>query len=101
MDAGHRTSFDQDHVLTDLRGDLRVKAFVIVRRNQTRDYLLCRRADRMGVPAAAAVLANIDELYADQYGRGRRGVAGREAVGRNLVRVCRALAVPIVGVGAA
>jgi hypothetical protein len=55
----------------------------------------------MGVPAAAAVLANIDELYADQYGRGRRGVAGREAVGRNLVRVCRALAVPIVGVGAA
>ncbi|MEX2393722.1 MAG: hypothetical protein WD826_04500, partial [Actinomycetota bacterium] len=56
---------------------LRVKAFLIVRRNQTRDYLdVVALADRYGVDAAASVLARIDDYYADQIGRGR-GVASQ------------------------
>lgn len=56
---------------------LRVKAFLIVRRNQTRDYLdVVALADRYGVGAAADVLAGIDDYYADQHGEGR-GVASQ------------------------
>jgi hypothetical protein len=143
--AGHRVSFDHDHVLTDLRdrfdlvldaiertdgwvtnrvvpgkiilgelGDieagvrqmirrrplevtevalpsgrrvrvptldeiLRVKAFLIVRRNQTRDYLdVAALADRAGLDHAAAVLARMDAFYADQHGAGD-GVASQVA----------------------
>ena len=192
--AQHRTSFDHDHVLTDLRdrfdlvleavesqdgwttnrlrpgkiilrrlGDietgirqlvrrrplevaevtlpsgrllraptieetLRVKAFLVVRRNQTRDYLdVVALADRMGVPVAAAVLAHIDEYYADQHGEGDgvasqvvRQLADPRPADRqttlelaryrqldprwhdwaDVVRACRALAVATVGAGA-
>jgi hypothetical protein len=143
--AGHRDSFDHDHVLTDLRdrfdavleaiessdgwvtnrvtpgkiilGELgnieagvrqmirirplevnevtlpsgrplriptleeilRIKAFLIVRRNQTRDFLdVAALADRMGVDRAATVLAGIDAYYADQHGEGY-GVASQVA----------------------
>jgi hypothetical protein len=56
---------------------LRVKAFLIVRRNQTRDYLdLTALADQIGVDRAARVLAAIDEYYADQHGEGE-GVASQ------------------------
>lgn len=194
MYARHRTSFDHDHVLTDLRdrfdlvleavesqdgwttnrlrpgkiildrlGDietgirqlirrrplevaevtlpsgrrlraptieetLRVKAFLVVRRNQTRDYLdVVALARRMGVPAAADVLANIDAYYADQHAEGD-GVASQVArqladprpadrqTTRELaryrqldpqwhdwaavVRACRVLAVAMLGAGA-
>ena len=45
---------------------LRVKAWLAVTRNQTRDYLdLAALADRLGVAAAAAVLGAIDDYYAD------------------------------------
>jgi hypothetical protein len=141
--AGHRDSYDHDHVLTDLRdrfdvvleavesegewvtnrvvpgkiilgrlGDietgvrqmirtkplettrvslpsgrvltvptaaetLRIKGFLIVRRNQTRDYLdVAALADRYGIHAAAGVLAEIDSYYTDQHGGGR-GVAAQ------------------------
>jgi len=58
---------------------LRIKGFLIVRRNQTRDYLdVVALADRYGVRPAAAVLAGIDEYYADQHGEGR-GVAAQLA----------------------
>jgi diaminopimelate decarboxylase len=58
---------------------LRVKAFLVVRRNQTRDYLdVAALADRFGVPEAAAVLARIDDYYADQHDSGR-GVAAQVA----------------------
>lgn len=58
---------------------LRVKGFLIVRRNQTRDYLdVAALADRFGTAAAAAVLARIDDYYADQRGEGR-GVAAQLA----------------------
>jgi hypothetical protein len=56
---------------------LRIKGFLIVRRNQTRDYLdVAALADRYGLPAAAAVLARIDDYYADQH-RGGRGIAAQ------------------------
>ena len=46
---------------------LRVKAFLIVKRNQARDYLdVAALADRLGIDRAAAVLAGIDDYYADQ-----------------------------------
>ena len=46
---------------------LRVKAFLIVRRNQTRDYLdVAALSSRYGTEHAAVVLSGIDEYYADQ-----------------------------------
>jgi hypothetical protein len=45
---------------------LRVKAWLALGRNQTRDYLdIAALADRMGVDEAAAVLRGIDDYYAD------------------------------------
>lgn len=56
---------------------LRVKAFLILRRNQTRDYLdVAALADRMGIDHAAATLSGIDQYYADQRGTGD-GVASQ------------------------
>lgn len=56
---------------------LRIKGFLIVRRNQTRDYLdVAALADRYGILNAAAVLARIDDYYADQHGGGR-GIAAQ------------------------
>jgi hypothetical protein len=50
---------------------LRIKAFLIVRRNQTRDYLdLAALSERIGVEQAAKVLSGIDDYYADQHGEG-------------------------------
>jgi hypothetical protein len=50
---------------------LRVKAYLILRRNQTRDYLdVAALADRGGLPHAAHVLAGIDAYYADQFDGG-------------------------------
>ena len=135
--AGHRVSFDDDHVLADLRqrfaqvlevlersdgwvtsrvrpglvilgsfsgietgvlqlrrarpleveevevgphrlrvptGDemLRVKAWMVVHRNATRDLLdLVALADAAGVRGAGAVLARMDDYYADQREEGR------------------------------
>lgn len=58
---------------------LRVKAFLAVRRNQTRDYLdIAALADRSGIAASGATLARIDDFYADQHGSGD-GVASQVA----------------------
>lgn len=58
---------------------LRIKGFLIVRRNQTRDYLdVAALADRVGRQNPANVLATIDDYYADQHGAGR-GVAAQLA----------------------
>ncbi|MGC8627376.1 MAG: hypothetical protein ACP5VR_07445 [Acidimicrobiales bacterium] len=55
---------------------LRVKAYLIVRRNQTRDYLdVVALAERCGLEHAASVLAGIDAYYGDQR------VAGADAEG--------------------
>lgn len=46
---------------------IRIKAFLVVRRNQTRDYLdLAALCDHLGTERSAAVLATIDDFYADQ-----------------------------------
>lgn len=58
---------------------LRIKGFLIVRRNQTRDYLdVAALADKLGIVVSAAVLSRIDDYYADQHGGGS-GVAGQVA----------------------
>lgn len=50
---------------------LRIKAFLIVHRNQTRDYLdLAALAEHMGRGQAAEALAQIDGYYVDQHEEG-------------------------------
>jgi hypothetical protein len=50
-----------------LEETLRIKAFLVVRRNQTRDYLdLAALAECLGTERAADVLSRIDDYYADQ-----------------------------------
>jgi hypothetical protein len=50
-----------------LEETLRIKAFLVVRRNQTRDYLdLAALVDRLGPEQAADILSRIDDYYADQ-----------------------------------
>lgn len=56
---------------------LRIKGFLIVRRNQTRDYLdLAALSDHLGLDAATEALREIDDYYADQHGDGD-GVASQ------------------------
>jgi hypothetical protein len=58
---------------------LRIKGFLIVRRNQTRDYLdVAALSDSYGIHEAAEVLARIDDYYSDQHGSGK-GVAAQLA----------------------
>lgn len=61
---------DGHHVrIPTLDEALRVKAYLIVQRNQVRDYLdVAALADRAGLPAAAAVLDRIDTFYVDRSG---------------------------------
>jgi len=55
---------------------LRIKGYLVVRRNQVRDYLdVAALSDRYGIPRSAQVLARIDLYYADQRGPGAEGVA--------------------------
>jgi hypothetical protein len=59
---------------------LRIKAWLALTRNQTRDYLdIAALADRMGVEDAAAALRSMDDYYADINRR-------PEAVASQLVR---------------
>ncbi|HEY3829122.1 MAG TPA: hypothetical protein VGL57_08005 [Solirubrobacteraceae bacterium] len=59
---------------------LRIKAWLALNRNQTRDYLdVAALADRIGLDEAAGVLRGIDEYYADINDR-------PEAVATQLVR---------------
>jgi len=55
---------------------LRIKGYLIVRRNQVRDYLdVAALSDRYGIPHAAGVLRHIDDYYGDQRGAEAEGVA--------------------------
>jgi hypothetical protein len=55
---------------------LRIKGYLIVRRNQVRDYLdVAALADRYGITHAADVLGHIDDYYSDQRGAEAEGVA--------------------------
>jgi len=64
-------------VVPTLAETLRVKAFLLVSRNQTRDYLdAAALAERAGIDEAARVLAGMDGYYADQH-EGGDGVASQ------------------------
>lgn len=55
---------------------LRVKAWLVLRRNATRDYLdTVALSDRLGLDAAAAVAVELDSFYEDQVGVGGRRIA--------------------------
>lgn len=55
---------------------LRIKGYLIVRRNQVRDYLhVAALSDRYGISHSADVLGHIDAYYSDQRGPGPEGVA--------------------------
>jgi len=55
---------------------LRIKGYLIVRRNQVRDYLdVTALSDKYGIGHAADVLRHIDAYYSDQRGPGPEGVA--------------------------
>jgi hypothetical protein len=55
---------------------LRIKGYLVVRRNQVRDYLdVAALSDQAGVAHAADVLTHIDEYYVDQRGSESEGVA--------------------------
>ena len=61
---------------------IRIKAFLVVKRNQVRDYLdVAALADRYGVEKAARTLADIDRYYADEI---RDGVPVATQVARQL-----------------
>lgn len=48
---------------------LRVKAYLVVQRNQVRDYLdVVALADRMGAESAVAIINEIDDYYVDRSG---------------------------------
>lgn len=60
-----------------LEETLRIKAFLVVRRNQTRDYLdLAALSECTGLDLAAETLSRIDDYYADQHESGD-GVASQ------------------------
>ncbi|HKY25198.1 MAG TPA: hypothetical protein VJM07_08575 [Gaiella sp.] len=55
---------------------LRIKAWLVLRRNATRDYLdVVALAGRLGVEAAAKVTLDLDAYYEDQQGAGGRRIA--------------------------
>ena len=59
---------------------LRIKAYLLVKRNQTRDYIdVAALADRFGIGWAAATLADIDAFYDE-------GVPGENAVAAQVLR---------------
>jgi len=54
----------------------RIKAWLCLMRNATRDYLdFAALADRLGVERAAGVVLSLDEYYADQVGPGGERIA--------------------------
>jgi len=64
-------------VVPTIEEALRIKAFLIVRRNQTRDHLdLAALSDHLGIDRAAEILSGIDDYYADQNDSGE-GVASQ------------------------
>lgn len=60
-------AFGQSIQVPTFAETLRIKSFLVTKRNQTRDYLdVAALADRMGVAEAGHILAHMDDYYADQ-----------------------------------
>jgi hypothetical protein len=68
--AGHRDSYDHDHVLADLRD----RFDVVLEALESEGEWMTNRGD--GIHEAAGILARIDDYYTDQHGGGR-GVAAQ------------------------
>jgi hypothetical protein len=67
----------------------RIKAWLCLMRNATRDYVdFAALADRLGPEAAADVVLSMDDYYADQRGTGGRRIA---------IQVAKQLAEPLPG----
>lgn len=63
---------DDEHVVVvpTLPETLRVKAYLVVQRNQVRDYLdVVALADRLGLAPSLQTLVGIDDYYTDRSGR--------------------------------
>jgi hypothetical protein len=83
----HRPLEVEDHAVGDrtlrvptLAEILRIKAWLCLIRNATRDYVdFAALADRLGVEEAAAVVADMDDYYADQIGVGGMRIATQVA----------------------
>jgi hypothetical protein len=59
---------------------LRIKAWLVLRRNATRDYLdVVALADRVGISRSASVLLGMDHYYEDQRGPGGLRIATQVA----------------------
>jgi hypothetical protein len=70
LPSGHRLR------VPTIEETLRIKGYLVVRRNQTRDYLdVAALSDRCTVERAAAVLTRIDDFFGDQRGPEAAGVA--------------------------
>lgn len=55
---------------------LRIKGYLVVRRNQVRDYIdVAALSDRCGISHAADVLGHLDDYYSDQRSAEAAGVA--------------------------
>lgn len=77
LEIEHVTVRGHALVVPTLPEMLRVKAWLILRRNATRDYLdTVALAERLGA-TAPATLAQIDDYYADQHGAGGRRLASQ------------------------
>jgi hypothetical protein len=66
------------HVLRVPTADetLRIKGYLVVRRNQVRDYIdVAALSDRCGIFHAADVLGHLDDYYSDQRSAEAAGVA--------------------------
>lgn len=74
-----RVRIDDEHavVVPTLPEMLRIKAYLVIMRNQVRDYLdVVALADRLGHDAAVAVLLDIDPYYVDRSGEGDSVLTG-------------------------
>lgn len=69
----------QEVVVPTIAEALRIKSYLALKRNQTRDYLdIAALASTMGIDAAAYVLRDIDRFYADRE-RGEDAVSSQVA----------------------
>ncbi|HJR52887.1 MAG TPA: hypothetical protein VJ982_04140 [Gemmatimonadota bacterium] len=67
---------DRPLTVPTLEEIFRIKSWLVLRRNATRDYLdVVALADRLGQPDAARVILGMDDYYEDQVGPGGRRVA--------------------------